>query len=215
MNLGELRDQFVELSGRYDLVNEDGTDNGADFFISRGQAYLDRRFEAGAGTQLKDITLSAGDWTKTTSNLRRAEELWVQNDDGVWVPLRRVSFNQLAWWFPKLNQTEKGFPTTFTSRTPYGAKEPKLYILPPPEVSRDAKLSGVFKAAALSSATDTNFWSDLYPDILIMAAQREIEVFHRNSQGIQDWEQVIQLEMKAIEEDYVASQTYHINQMEG
>jgi len=36
MNLREIRQNFVKLSGRLDLVNEYGYDSGADFFINSG-----------------------------------------------------------------------------------------------------------------------------------------------------------------------------------
>jgi len=42
MNLLQLRTKFRSLSGRFDLVNADFTDNGADFFINEGRKYLDR-----------------------------------------------------------------------------------------------------------------------------------------------------------------------------
>ena len=42
MNLLQLRVKFREISGRFDLVNDDGSDNGADFFINEGRKYLDR-----------------------------------------------------------------------------------------------------------------------------------------------------------------------------
>ena len=42
MNLLQIRQKFRDLSGRFDLVNEDGSDNGADFFINEGRKYLDR-----------------------------------------------------------------------------------------------------------------------------------------------------------------------------
>lgn len=44
MDLEDIRDKFIELSGRDDLANDDGTDNGADYFINAGQKFLDKRF---------------------------------------------------------------------------------------------------------------------------------------------------------------------------
>ena len=42
MNLKQIRQQFVTMSGRLDLQNSDGSDNGANFFIYNGSRYLDK-----------------------------------------------------------------------------------------------------------------------------------------------------------------------------
>ena len=44
MNLGTIRAKFIELSGRDDLVNADDTDNGANYFITAGQRFLEKKF---------------------------------------------------------------------------------------------------------------------------------------------------------------------------
>ena len=44
MNLGTIRAKFITLSGRDDLVNNDDSDNGANYFINAAQKYLDKRF---------------------------------------------------------------------------------------------------------------------------------------------------------------------------
>ena len=42
MNLVQIRTTFTKLSGRLDLVDEYGNDNGADFFINGGIRLLNR-----------------------------------------------------------------------------------------------------------------------------------------------------------------------------
>ena len=42
MNLFEIREQFVKLSGRLDLTNTYGHDNGSDLFINAGIRLLNR-----------------------------------------------------------------------------------------------------------------------------------------------------------------------------
>ena len=42
MNLLQMRTKSRELSGRFDLVNSDFSDNGMDFFINEGRKFLDR-----------------------------------------------------------------------------------------------------------------------------------------------------------------------------
>lgn len=44
MNLGTIRAKFITLSGREDLVNNDDSDNGANYFINAAQKFLEREF---------------------------------------------------------------------------------------------------------------------------------------------------------------------------
>jgi len=45
MNLLEIRKQFRTTSGRYDLVNDDYSDNGANHFINEGVKWLDSKVD--------------------------------------------------------------------------------------------------------------------------------------------------------------------------
>lgn len=45
MNLREIRKLFLDMSGRYDLVNEDLSDNGANYYINEGSKWLDSKVD--------------------------------------------------------------------------------------------------------------------------------------------------------------------------
>lgn len=45
MNLIEIRELFRNTSGRYDLVNDDFSDNGADLFINDAIKWLDSKID--------------------------------------------------------------------------------------------------------------------------------------------------------------------------
>jgi hypothetical protein len=51
-----------------------------------------------------------------------------------------------------------------------------IIIVPATATTYTATIGGEFLPAKLSADTDTNFWSDEYPYILIMAALRSIAV---------------------------------------
>ena len=59
MNLLEIRTKFRSISGRYDLVNSDYSDNGANFFIEEGRKWLDSKVDK------KMIYESMGVWAST------------------------------------------------------------------------------------------------------------------------------------------------------
>jgi hypothetical protein len=45
MNLLQIRTKFRSVSGRYDLVNDNFSDNGANFFIEEGRKWLDSKVD--------------------------------------------------------------------------------------------------------------------------------------------------------------------------
>ncbi len=82
MNLLELRQQFRATTGRYDLVNADGSDNGLNFHISAAQKYLDRKMDNNnsIGRVFKDI--SSGEWLVKFEDCRSVLEVWCIGPDG-------------------------------------------------------------------------------------------------------------------------------------
>lgn len=99
MNLLTFRQFFRKHSGRYDLVNADGTDNGVDVLINAGQKYLDRLTDipGGVGRVFKDV--SAGDFLTTFPKCRSIHEVWCvgSNDDGdiVRLPMTKATQSEL------------------------------------------------------------------------------------------------------------------------
>ena len=53
MDLLQARKTFRDLSGRHDLVNEDGSDAGIDFYINEGRKFLDRLDDSPTAVQSK------------------------------------------------------------------------------------------------------------------------------------------------------------------
>lgn len=83
MSLLEVRTQFIKLSGRFDLVVDatDFADNGADWYINRGQRLLDNMQDHQDTTQWYKTDISSGDACVLAKGLRVVEE---GEDGGVW-----------------------------------------------------------------------------------------------------------------------------------
>src|SRR5271157_1525248 len=81
MNLREIRTQFRDLSGRFDLVNADDTDNGANFYINEGSRWLDRslRFNKDEGSFLS--ILNVGTWYIQFPMARAVKKVFIANSD--------------------------------------------------------------------------------------------------------------------------------------
>lgn len=68
--------------------------------------------------------------------------------------------------------------------------------------------------SVLASDTDESYWSVKWPEILIMAANLSVEVFHRNTQGVNDWLGAIDRWLLGIDKDLADMESANINQVE-
>ena len=90
-----------------------------------------------------------------------------------------------------------------------------VVFLPPSDGSYTIEVVGHFYSNELLQDTDNSFWSAAHPEVLIMAAQRMIEVFHRNSAGIADWDLVIGSATTGIDMDGVLEDISGVTRMNG
>jgi hypothetical protein len=90
-----------------------------------------------------------------------------------------------------------------------------VILLPPADGDYLVDVWGKFFSENLSDDSDTNFWTLSEPQILVKAALRELEVFHRNKQGQEDWELAIRSELLGMEKDFVEDSITDIDQLEG
>lgn len=90
-----------------------------------------------------------------------------------------------------------------------------VLILPPPDVEFMAELVGTFYSTKLTADSDTNLWTELWPDLVVQAACMEVEKMHRNTQGMQDWFNALELSLTEIEKDSVEEMSAGDSVMEG
>lgn len=242
MNRLEIRQQFRTLSGRYDLVNEDGTDSGADFFIDSGQKWLDRRFDHPKVDGRVFRIAEQGDYGHVFKYARAIEEVWAATtDDGRW-QLQKKSIQDMRLAYPDLpSDLEQGSPLYWTPAFIRAVPETGhvtvaelgSYIgfadvvagdhyeyngvlwMPPCDEEMLIEVWGKFYTEPLQSEDDQNFWSVNHPDLLVMAALRQVEVFNRNTQGRTDWESAIDQMVVDIDKDVVQGDLAEVDEMEG
>jgi hypothetical protein len=90
-----------------------------------------------------------------------------------------------------------------------------IIFMPPPDEKMMVQVHGLFYSMALVEDTDKNYWSEMHPLLLIMSAQRQIEIVNRNSQGVRDWDASISTELTQIGMDHVDELIAEADQMEG
>jgi len=216
MNLLQIRTQFVRQSGRHDLVDAVYNDNGADFFIQAGQRYLDRLHTYEMATQRLSPVLSQGDHYIDLDYVRSIKKIWVINSNEVRQELTEKTYRWLAKKYANPENMDEGLPLYYAIDPAFtSGLQTRVYILPPPDEDMDLDIEGLFYAYPLENNSDTNYWSEMFPNVLVMAGLRELEVFYRNTQGVQDWENAIQLEMRAFQFDLVEREIANTTQMEG
>jgi len=240
MTLLELRTLFRNLSGRYDLVNADFSDNGADFFINEGRKYLDRLDDNQKTWASCYRTILTDAWSTSFPHCRAIKEVWVASATERWqldkkrlqdlvagymtaLPTARSSGTPL-YYSPCITRfiPEDSSPAYIASFAPWtdvivldGYEYNAILLNVPTSEDLVVTINGLFYSAELVDNADENYWSAIHPMLLYMSAMRQIEVVNRNTQGVNDWTTSIQTEIQQLGFDLVEEAIAEIDQMEG
>lgn len=242
MSLLEVRTQLVKITGRYDLVVDavDYANNGADFYINAGQLWLDRLETIRKSYSRKFETVTSGQWYKVFQLCRSIKEVWISNSDGEKWKLTKRDFDVLrAAYAEDPANLDNGDPLyyspIFIRTVPETASEVTIdyfgsteytesvdhfeyngiVFLPPADGTYTLEIHGLFYNPKLSEDEDENYWTEVNPLVLVMAAARSIEVAYRNTEGVKDWEGAINSELFGLGKDLVEEQSAEADQMEG
>lgn len=221
MTLAEIRKMFVKLSGRYDLVLPDGSDDGADFFIKEGQKFVERLAETDGSGGKVSIDLVVGDY-QTSLNARIIESVVVVKEDGERWPLEKVLFSDLNRFYSEQ-------PGNISNSVPlYYAPVPAknfgdisdgnykaIQIFPPTDSNITLEIFGKVYAKELSEDYDSNFWSEKFSMVLVLSAMRYLEVTNRNREGVKDYETAIANELTLAEKDFVEQEIAEFDTLGG
>lgn len=242
MSLVEVREQLVKISGRYDLVVDttDWADNGADFYINAGQLWLDRRETIKKSYSRVFEEITEGEWYVLFQLCRAIKEVWISNSDGEKWKLTKIGFDVLrAAYAEDPADIDNGDPLYYAPinirRTPetggavtidyFGATEYTeavdhfeyngLVFLPPADGTYRIEVNGLFYQPKLTADDDENYWSEVHPLVLVMAACRALEVVNRNTAGVKDWENSVDSELFGLGLDLVEEEAAETDQPMG
>jgi len=205
-------------------------DNGANFYIQAGQRLLDTMIPnpKSIGRYIKDI--AAGDYKLMMSYLRSVESVWIKSSSSPREELEMKPQSWLLeeygdsitnssqgiprYWSPltsvlspeQKDLTALTYSTQFTrdyEDIVFGSTRYQKEGITFRPVSDGAYTLTVFAHffSLLSADADVSWHSETYPELLIMAANLCLEAFYRNSTGVQDWLQAMQLFLKGIDHD--------------
>ena len=241
MNYQQIREKFRDLSGHHELVNKDGSDNGAGFFINEGRKYLDRVADVQKSHAQFFKILEVGRYSVSIPSCRAIKEVWIANaTNGRWQLIKKNLQDLVAGYLANLpSERMEGTPLYYspciTRYIPENADISELgaflgYVEVPAGNAHEYNsillnvpvqyqsmidVRGKFYSHELSGDEDTNYWSSQHPMLLYMAAMRQLEVVNRNSQGVNDWTAAIDSEMKQLEFDLVDELISEVDQMKG
>lgn len=241
MNLLQIRQQLRTISGRFDLVNEDGSDIGANFYINAGQRHLDRleTTQKSFGTAYKFCEPNFH--SVVFPYCRAVKEAWAATITARWQLEKKNLQDLIAGYFTTLpSGIDSGSPLyyapTITRTVPetfdidsddfeafsgyvdvisadhfaYNC----ILIAPPVKEKTLIEIKGLFYTGELTEDTDKSYWSEVHPDVLIMAAMRHIEIINRNTQGVNDWNNSIREATMGIGKDLVEEEIAEVTQIE-
>lgn len=218
MNLLDIRKWFVRESGRYDLVLDDvlWEDSGADAYINAGQRMLDRLVDITTAQHTYADSCTVGDMVFPVPECRSIKEVLVWTDDEVPVMLAKSFDNPLL--FSKTAHDSSGRPTKYLPTNNRDARD-KVYtallLYPIPDNNYYIEVRGYFYSPSLTTPTSESYWTIDHPSLLVMAAQCQLEMFSRNSEGVRDWMESINLLLTGINYDSREQDTTDIGRLGG
>lgn len=189
-NLLGIRQRFITYSGRADLASTSSvtndTDEGADFFIQAGQDYLESILGTENSLLYLDYTTAAGDVTINLEYASGAESIVspdklykmakASDSDYEVASMTYRSLDYLLYNYPDWDDTTQDEPVDWGWEMEQG--EDKIRIMPPADDVYTIRVYGKAFPDVLTDNTDTNVWTNKYPQILIAAALHQLYSFY-------------------------------------
>lgn len=243
MNLFEIRKKFIQISGRYDLIEDtdDYADSGANWYINEGQRSLERRFGVGSVRAKIYQDLTVGQFIVKFKNCRAIKSVWLLKDKQR-VQLEKIEeteLKELNYTSPLSTQTPgtpvQYYPITFRrspedetgsgdsatllqfieTESPYDPEYSGVVIYPPTNIAHGIEIDGLFYEVEMSDDDDKSFWSVNYSSLLIMSALRHLGIFYSGMKTEAGWDSVLNKEAVNIEKDLVEQEIADITKIEG
>ncbi|KKN73949.1 hypothetical protein LCGC14_0395140 [marine sediment metagenome] len=228
-----------------DTSPTDYDDNGANFFIQAGQRLLDTILPnpKSEGSYIKDLTVN--DYKVMIKYLRAVKKVWIKGTGLARYQLIRKTYSWLQeeygdsiasstagqprYYAPILsnlspeqkaltsgNYTDE-FTRDFEDITFGDDRYSKngITFRPKTDATHTITITGDFFSNMLVDA-DISYHSEIYPELLILATNFALEAFYKNTQGMNDWKNAMNIYLRGIDHDMVKEEMeFAGNQMRG
>lgn len=170
MTLATIRTQLQSFTGELSYSSAE-----LDFFIQQGQVLLDSLVNVSRGSR-KSVTMAAGDYQVNFSTAEWIDSIRLQDSDGViGSPLQHVDLDFLEDLYPDPANTSTSVPAIWAIDESQSQTGQQVILMPPADQVYVVKAKGSFTITALTGDSDTNFWTEKYPLLLIQAARYHID----------------------------------------
>lgn len=235
MNLLDIKGHFRNLSGRYDLVDDDvsGTVN---LFINEGCRYLDRITENQKTWGSHFVSLLANTFNVSFPFCRAVKEIWLSSTTERWqlekkdlqdlilayLSSQPVSSSPL-YYSPVITRKipENADLSAFSTFMAYldtqinlGHGLNGIVLLPPSSINLLVEVRGFFYSRELVDDNDENYWTAIHPLTLLKSSLRELEVFNQNQSKVEAWDKALSVEIDNINKDLVEEIISEVDQIE-
>jgi hypothetical protein len=240
MDLLGIRKKFRDLSGRYDLVNEDGSDRGANFFVNEACRWLDKTVEVEKTYGSYMEILAIGTWYVQLKRCRAIKDVWLITSDGR-AQLEKITIqDMLASYFTELpSAIEQGTPSQYspaiTRLFPEGMTAPTLAAISaftglitssgedynaillscPLEESSLIEVDGYFYSMELVDDDDVNYWTVNNSLLLINTILKLTHTVTGNKPMLDLIDKGIGGDLMILDKEIVEQDIAGIDQMEG
>ena len=195
MTLSGIRKLVVNRSGRYDLVIDavNYVDSGANELIRAGQRFLDNRLSTGPtqGPVSVSLSESGGATYSFPSALTAAVRAVLLDSDLKFIGILPIV--PLADLFGLVAD-----PATPT-QVAFDVRNRSITVYPAPNKNFTLQIFADLQLSPLVVDSDSNWWSEYYPEVLVRAALYQIEVNFRNMEGARGWLNAIDEDLRGIE----------------
>lgn len=231
MVLDQLITKFRDLSGRYDMTDEDIID-----LLDAGQRYLDDKTELIYAPKrlIRSITqgaytLALGMPTKVVQKIKFvnlsstiaeievvefdklmfADELAIgSRPEGLprFVSIAPITKNSVSGTIPASIVADMGITTSYADTL--------LVFENPVDTSYLVDIAGKFYHGSFYSVDET-WWSLHYPMTLVQSALYQLEIGYRNTSGANDWLMAMNVTLKELLDNAIEEEIFNINQIGG
>lgn len=189
MTAGEVIELLIQASGRDDLVSSEGVPSASLWFhLNSAQRMLDRDLGYPKEDAWLCKTVPAGETLVTFKAVRYVKGVYYEKTPINWKP---VFFD--IEYVPEEGEEESHWPV-------------KAIEINASDEEREIKILAAWHSESLSDEEDISFWTVQEPNLLILATMYQFEVYHRNTQGQNDFIVPIKAELKSLYNDMIAEQ---------
>ena len=238
MNFHQIKNAFVLMSGRRDLVVDDEGEF-IDSLINQACRALDRNRmgenQKSWGTNFSEMSI--GDFAVSFQLCRAVKEVWLTSTTARW-QMEKLDLHELIYDHLSGDTVDNGTPyyyspvvtrkvpedadlsalssymTYVDTQTNLGYDYNAIVIVPPTDAAVMCEVKGLFYSNPLVDDTDENYWTSQHPVTLLKSVMRELEVFNQNQGRVKLWNSAVISDVEEISKDLVEELIAEVDQIE-